>query len=171
MPTARTRPNTKQHLAANRRFHSIERPHHGHCRALEQDIKPRRPHMPQHATPRLPKRADELQSKAHEFPVNTATPTAYGLKIEHKPKLKRRPPDCMSRQKNRTVLIRSNTSQPTDASIQSERPYHGHCRALERHFKPRQPLMPQQAIPQVAQECEFVFKTEPTSTHQPKTHR
>ncbi|KAF3438197.1 hypothetical protein FNV43_RR20957 [Rhamnella rubrinervis] len=40
------------------------RPRSRHCRALEQDIKSRPPEMPQHAIPRLPKRADELQSKA-----------------------------------------------------------------------------------------------------------
>ena len=88
--TKSSRANTKQHLAANRRIHDeSEGPHHRHCRALERDIKPRRPQMPQHAMPRLPKRADELQSKAHKFTVKTASPTTYGLKIESKSTLKR----------------------------------------------------------------------------------
>ena len=44
--------------------------------------------MPQHATPRLPKIADELQSAARKLTVKTASPTACELKIECESPLK-----------------------------------------------------------------------------------
>ena len=55
--------------------------------------------------------------------------------------------------------------------FKSERPHHGHCRALERDIKPRRPMMPQQAMLRLPKSVDEISKTSPQVPYYPKTHR